>query len=213
MTFFTPLLSILLVLIFASLSIISIRKALTVELNQCVKHVTSIQTEHRKLTNRLLNLNPVATKLRIARKAAEIAYRAAPLQFKAVARAKLYAVKRSQKTFHTRQLLLLKKAQFLSLKHNTKMLSLNFIPKKISKGLHVKKVQLRSDSPSYQLKFGYKRKKQIEYIKRIDSFKYLPISLRKFLKIKPEFKTYICGSTLITKRRRPWKTKLIMDRL
>ena len=213
MTFFAPLLSVFITIVFSSLIFLGLRKSLTLELNRCINNATSIQIKHRKLTHKLLALNPLAKKLRYSRKIAEATYKVTPIYFKPAALAALQKVKTSQFFLRSKQLYIINKAFYLSLKSNASFMRDGYTPIKPSKGLEVIKVQKKSDSPDYRLKNLYERKKKIKYIKKISIFNFLPSPVIKFLNLKDNYKTLTCGSTMLKKGGKPWKTKLILDKL
>ena len=212
MTLFTPLVSLLLVTFFSALIFIGLRKSMLMELKTCVREVTWIQVEHRKLTKKLLSLNPLAKKLRIERRSAELAYQSALPPLKPAAYAALQAVKIKQKLFRIKQRFLIKKAFLLSFKSNLKFIENGFTPKRLAKGLEVKKVQKYSDSPDYRLKNKYKKRKRIKYTKRFYLFRFLPSNTLQFLDLRSKYKTLKCGSTMLKKGGEPWRTKLILDK-
>jgi hypothetical protein len=201
-----------LIALLSSLTFLGVRKALITNLSLCVNEATSIQTQHKKLTLKLLNMNPIAKKLRASRKMAELAHRTAPPHLKPATLAALKAVKTSQRVFHYKQLSLINAAKALSIKSNLSFLKNGFSPIKMPRDLEVEKVQNKSDSPDYKLKHNYEENKKIEYFKYFSLLKYLPQFLVNYLKPEFKIKKISCGSTLIKKGERPWKTKLILDK-
>jgi hypothetical protein len=143
--------SILSLFAFAALTVSGLRNNLNIKSNQCITEVTSIQRHHKNTTNKLFSLNPKAKALRIKRKVAEAAYKAAPPKLKPPFYVALQAVKVSQKILRTTQLSLIKSAEIEQMRFNSTAFIKGYRFSKNSSGLKLVSYPKKSDSPTKKL--------------------------------------------------------------
>ena len=190
----------------SALTVAGVRSNVSFELSKCIKEVSTIQRHHKKITNRLLSLNPQAKSLRIKRKIAETAFKTSPPHLRPAFYAALQAVKVSQKILRATQLGLINAAHLEQQAFKGKAYIKGYRFKQISNGLKIVAYPKKSDSPSYKLKPRYSKVKSIKMHKDYDVTKKFPPIVSKLVKNKRG--VIKCGAT-IQKKDQKLKVRLI----
>jgi|GEM_PF-3256821 len=210
MIYMISIFSLLLILIGASLTVVSTKISLNKELKSCISITTTLNQERRNTLNHLFSLNGKAKMLRQQRKVAEEVYRAAPAQAKAAAFAALQLVKFAQFTFRSYQRGIIYKLKGETLKFTTKVLTMRYTFLKRPRLNLVSSYPKKSDSPSYKAIQKFSNVSKVLVRKKIVLNQNFPSFFKKLLR---KNKGYIeCGSNMISKEDNKIEIKLLGGR-
>lgn len=212
MSYLILIYSLLILFCLSLFGIMMIQKNINTELAFCLEKTSQLQSKHKKISQRLLDLNSQALNLRIQRKSAEVAVKAAPFYAKAAAKAYLEGVKILQAGLRLVQNSLLRQAQALSLKTHSELSLKGFYAQNFQYSLQVEAYPKKSDSPSYRLKKNYENLKAIEVKKVVNVFKKMPRVIQKLFKFSRRRFTLHCGAQIKQKGGKPSEIKILMGK-